>query len=105
MPGPRADASALSTPCRLEAEDLVHEDDGDPAGLNFTVHNQELVHAALDAVRGAGSGIFEREGEEPFEVTGTRRRQERIDHGPLPVEVDVRHGRAELEGGGCTSYQ
>src|SRR5438876_2575865 len=45
----------------LEAEDLVNEDDGDAAGHELAVDDEDLVHAAVHAVRGLGAGILERE--------------------------------------------
>src|SRR3989442_11362368 len=45
----------------LEAEDLVNEDDGDAAGHELAVDDQDLVDAAVHAIRRLGTGILERE--------------------------------------------
>src|SRR3989475_6877397 len=45
----------------LEAEDLVNEDDGDAAGRKLAVDDQDLVNAAVHAIRRQGAGILERE--------------------------------------------
>src|SRR5206468_10353224 len=45
----------------LEAEDLVNEDDRDAAGQELAVDDEDLVHAAVHAVRRLGAGILERE--------------------------------------------
>src|SRR5918996_2397033 len=46
----------------LEPEHLVDEDDGDTAGRDLPVDDENLVDAALDAVRRLGARVLEREG-------------------------------------------
>jgi ribose 5-phosphate isomerase len=46
----------------LEPEDVVDEDDGDAARRDLAVDDQDLVDAAVDAVRGLGAGVLQREG-------------------------------------------
>src|SRR4029077_16123132 len=46
----------------LEAEHLVDEDDGDAAGHDLGVDDQDLVNGAVDAVRRHGSSVLERKG-------------------------------------------
>src|SRR2546425_3380694 len=45
----------------LEAEDLVNQDDGDAAGHELAVDDEDLVDAAVHAIRRLGAGILERE--------------------------------------------
>src|SRR5207244_13068001 len=45
----------------LEAEDLVNEDDGDAAGHDLAVDDEDLVNPAVHAIRRLGAGILERE--------------------------------------------
>src|SRR3989442_14759180 len=45
----------------LEAEDLVNEDDRDAAGHELAVDDEDLVNAAVHAIRRLGAGILERE--------------------------------------------
>src|SRR5207245_10311978 len=45
----------------LEAEDLVNEDDGDAAGHELAVDDEDLVNAAVHTIRRLGAGILERE--------------------------------------------
>src|SRR5712691_282447 len=45
----------------LEAEDLVNEDDGDAAGRELAVDDEDLVNAAVHAIRRLGASILERE--------------------------------------------
>src|SRR2546428_9014939 len=45
----------------LEAEDLVNEDDGDAARRELAVDDQDLVNAAVHAIRRVGAGTLERE--------------------------------------------
>src|SRR5713101_6138811 len=54
---------AYSSPqTALEPEDLIDEDDGDAAGCDLAVHDEDLAHAAVNAIRRLGAGIFERKG-------------------------------------------
>jgi hypothetical protein len=46
----------------LEPKDLVDEDDGDAAGYDLAVHDQDLVDSAVYAVRELGAGVLERKG-------------------------------------------
>src|SRR5712692_9994085 len=43
----------------LEAEDLVNEDDGDAAGRELAVDDEDLVDAAVHAIRSLGASILE----------------------------------------------
>src|SRR5438132_14352393 len=45
----------------LEAEDLVNEDDGDAAGHELAVDDENLVDAAVHAIRRLCASILERE--------------------------------------------
>ena len=45
------------------------------------------------AAIGAHHDVRVEDGEEPFEVTLARRGEERVDDGPLAIEIDVGHGR------------
>src|SRR5207247_3102445 len=45
----------------LEAENLVNEDDGDAAGHDLAVDDEDLVNAAVHTIRRLGAGILERE--------------------------------------------
>src|SRR2546421_12095360 len=46
---------------RSEAQDLVNEDDGDAAGHELAVDDEDLVNAAVHAIRRLGAGILKRE--------------------------------------------
>src|SRR5688500_4183089 len=46
----------------LEPEDVVHEDEGDTAGNDLAIDHEDLVHAAVNAVRGLGARVLQREG-------------------------------------------
>src|SRR6266566_9750497 len=46
----------------LEPENLVDEDDGDPARRDLPVDDQNLVHAAMHAICRLRAGILQREG-------------------------------------------
>jgi DNA-binding MarR family transcriptional regulator len=78
---------------RLEPEDLVDEDDGDPARDDLPVDDEDLVDAAVDAVGRLGAGVLEREGvlldpaETLIEVRHDLLRADHEDHLPGPADV------------------
>ena len=54
----------------------------------------EVRPGLADPAVGAQHDVRVEDGEEAFEVTGTRRRQEGVDDDPLAIEIDVGDGRA-----------
>src|SRR5437867_6867754 len=77
----------------LEAEDLVNEDDGDAAGHELAVDDEDLVNTAVHAIRRLGACILEREdvlvdaAETLLEVGHDLLRPDDEDHSSRTVDV------------------